>query len=69
MLQRADAHAAGFAALQPGSGRLNVQGYAAIQDDLGVSWSASMDCGVVCMEVQDRCRPAVWEPEAMKALL
>ena len=60
VLQRAAAYAAGLAALQPGSCRLNEQGYAAIQDERGISWSAGVDCGVVSMEMQERCRLAVW---------
>ena len=49
MLQTADAHAAGLAALQPGPCRINVQGYAAIQNGL----CAGLYCGSVCMEVQE----------------
>ncbi len=54
VLQRADAHAAGLAALQPGSCRVNVQSDAAVQDGLCVGWRAGVHCGVICMEVQER---------------
>ena len=36
-----------------GSRRINVQGYAAVQNGLCVSWRAGVYCGIVRVEVQE----------------